>query len=221
MLTAIPWQPYLFVDSSTLAQLTTASMLRGRNIALNQERSPAGSYLSAWRSLQEQIYLWELFRSGKGNPASNPYTGQRNHLRGAAVDIVNKSDRPAMLAAGFTPDAGEWWHFNNPAWRTMPIITTNTGTDRNVTTIAGHRKESENMPYLVKTAQHGIYTVSPGVVVCHVDSKVVDGINFRDWGTVMEVAPDDLARFLFALGGCPATSIPAPGRVWYGKAEQN
>jgi hypothetical protein len=43
-------------------------------------------------------------------------------MRGAAVDILNKSDRIHMLAVGFKPDAGEWWHFNHPNWANMPII---------------------------------------------------------------------------------------------------
>jgi hypothetical protein len=216
VLVPIPWQPHHVVTETMLARLVRASAIRGRNIQLNDQRSPTGRFLAAWRALEEQIYLWDLFRAGRGNPASNPYTGQRNHLRGAAVDILNKSDRPAMLAAGFTPEPTEWWHFNDPNWRAMPIIAINAETAGNGTTPISDPNRNNDMPYLLRTVQHGIYTVSPGVVICHLDSKVVDGVGFRDWGTIMDIAPDDLAKFLFALGGCPKSSIPAPGKVWYG-----
>lgn len=70
---------------------------------------------------------------------------------------------------------------------------------------------------IIRTAQHGIYTAAPGVVVAHPNNTVSSGIEYRKWGIVMDVAADDLAAYLFALAGCPANAIPAPGTVWYGR----
>ncbi|RYZ43428.1 MAG: D-alanyl-D-alanine carboxypeptidase [Myxococcaceae bacterium] len=41
---------------------------------------------SAWRSYQQQRYLWRLYRKGKGAKAARP--GRSNHQRGLAVDLV-------------------------------------------------------------------------------------------------------------------------------------
>jgi hypothetical protein len=83
---------------------------------------------------------------------------------------------------------------------------------RNMTPIKKTPKEETLM--LLRTKQHGYYTVAPGAVICHPTTKVIDGIGFRDWATIMDIAPDDLPEFIFALSGCPAESIPAPGKTW-------
>lgn len=72
---------------------------------------------------------------------------------------------------------------------------------------------------IIRTQSHGYYTVAPGVVISHPNAKVLDGIAFRKWGTIMDVHPDDLQDYLFALAGLPKGSglIPPPGKVWYGK----
>lgn len=121
-LVPIPWQPHYFLTPDTLTMLQLASAHAGHNINVND----------AWRSYAEQKGYWDAYQNYlHGGPyaaiASNPDTGQRNHMRGAAVDIANRADRAAMLAVGFTPDGDEWWHFNNPRWASMPIIPTNTG----------------------------------------------------------------------------------------------
>ena len=47
----------------------------------------------AWRSLERQQYYWDLYKSGRGNPAANP--GTSNHGWGIASDLhfSNDSDR--------------------------------------------------------------------------------------------------------------------------------
>ncbi|MEF3405782.1 murein hydrolase activator EnvC family protein [Agromyces sp. CCNWLW203] len=75
----------------------------------------------------------------------------------------------------------------------------------------------EDIMALIRTEQHGHYTAVPGVVIAHPDTRITSGVEFRDWGVVMDVAPDDLAAYLFALAGCPKGEIPAGGSVWYGR----
>lgn len=123
-LVAIPYQPYIYTTPALLTRLQDANKRAGHNILINGADG-------GWRALADQIRYWDAYQAYlNGGPyaeiASNPYTGQRNHMRGAAVDILNRSDIPFMIAAGFIQDANEWWHFNIPGWENMPIIETNT-----------------------------------------------------------------------------------------------
>jgi hypothetical protein len=125
-LVPVPWQPWYFLTPDTLARLQVANGYAGHEITL----------VDAWRSWVLQNGFWVarqnyLYHGGPyAPPASNPDTGQRNHMRGGAVDIAypTPENRAAMLRAGFTPDPDEPWHFNNPNWPNMPIIPTNTWT---------------------------------------------------------------------------------------------
>lgn len=114
-LVQVPYAPGVWCTPDTLTRLADACRRAGHNIPLSE----------GWRSYAQQAYYYDQYLHHGGPPASNPDTGQRNHMRGAAFDIQNKADRAAMLAAGFTPDADEWWHFNNPNWPNMPIIPVN------------------------------------------------------------------------------------------------
>jgi hypothetical protein len=125
-LVRIPNETNAFCDSATLTRYNRACEIAGHRIDVNSSyasilRGPADG---AWRPYAEQARLYALFLAGKGNTASDPDKGQRNHMRGAALDIGNRADRQAMLDAGFLPDPGEWWHFNDPNWARMPIIKT-------------------------------------------------------------------------------------------------
>jgi len=115
----IPWNPGLYLTRDTLDLLGRASELAGHDIECSE----------AYRTYDEQKGYWDAYQAFlHGGPwaaiASNPDdpNGQNNHRRAAAVDIKNRADRQAMIDAGFTEDANEWWHFNNPNWRNMPII---------------------------------------------------------------------------------------------------
>jgi LysM repeat protein len=76
---------------------------------------PAGP-LSAYRSYEEQLYLYDLYVSGQGALAAPP--GSSAHEYGASIDLAD----PAMAgiidqiggAYGWakTEAAGEWWHVN-------------------------------------------------------------------------------------------------------------
>lgn len=113
----VPYQPEYSGTPDTVALLLKACQLAGHNIPL----------VDGWRSYAQQAYYYDQYLNHGGPTASNPDTGQRNHMRGAAWDIANPpADRQYMLAAGFTPDAVEDWHFNNPNWANMPIIPVNT-----------------------------------------------------------------------------------------------
>jgi LysM repeat protein len=74
---------------------------------------PAGS-LSAYRTYDQQAYLYNLYLSGQGAPANPP--GTSSHEYGTAVDVADPSMRTVVDEIGPTygwtkvhgPD--EWWH---------------------------------------------------------------------------------------------------------------
>lgn len=113
-LVRVPYDTRFYGTPRAVARLMRACQIAGHNIPLTD----------GWRSLEEQLYYWNRYinKQPGWTIASNPYTGQRNHMRGEAWDIEHIADRAAMLAAGFTADDVEWWHFNDPDWASMPII---------------------------------------------------------------------------------------------------
>ena len=74
---------------------------------------PAGS-LSAYRTYEQQAYLYDLYLSGQGAPANPP--GTSSHEYGTAVDLDSPEMRSVIDEIGPTygwtkvhgPD--EWWH---------------------------------------------------------------------------------------------------------------
>jgi hypothetical protein len=126
VLVRVPWDQRVWVEQATLTLLQAASRRAGHNIQLSSSGASlaAGEGNGGWRSwdAQNALYVGWINRWPGYNVASNPDTGLRQHMRGAAVDIRYQSDRQHMLAVGFKPDAGEWWHFNHPNWLNMPII---------------------------------------------------------------------------------------------------
>jgi LysM repeat protein len=74
---------------------------------------PAGS-LSAYRTYEQQAYLYDLYLSGQGAPANPP--GTSSHEYGTAVDVAAPEMRTIVDEIGPTygwtkvhgPD--EWWH---------------------------------------------------------------------------------------------------------------
>ena len=121
-LVPIPWQPELKLTPSTLALLAAASKRVGRDLYLYGADS-------AWRSYASQKAKWDAYQKG-GVIASNPDTGQRSHMRGAAFDLRDTSTavQKACRAVGLIRDPKEPWHWNDPNWRNMPIILTDTST---------------------------------------------------------------------------------------------
>ncbi|ANJ26829.1 hypothetical protein [Agromyces aureus] len=84
------------------------------------------------------------------------------------------------------------------------------------------RREGDTMPTFIRTAQHGHYSVAPGVVVGIGNPNFIDSAVYvaaqvpgGPLPIVYDVAPDDLANFIYGLSGCPATHIPAPNYAWY------
>lgn len=74
---------------------------------------PAGT-LSAYRSPEQQSYLYDLFVSGAGAPADPP--GSSSHERGVAVDVADEAMAGVIDEIGadygfVATIPGEWWHF--------------------------------------------------------------------------------------------------------------
>jgi hypothetical protein len=71
---------------------------------------------SAYRSYEEQVYFWNLYKSGKGNLAA--YPGTSNHGLGKAIDLASLPmkvilDRFGKRVGWKKIEAfNEWWHYN-------------------------------------------------------------------------------------------------------------
>lgn len=73
---------------------------------------PAAGSLSAYRTYDQQAYLYDLFLSGQGSPANPP--GTSSHEIGTAVDLADPGMRSIVDAIGATYGwygiSSEWWH---------------------------------------------------------------------------------------------------------------
>lgn len=87
-----------------------------RGMAVPQPTSPRVAY----RTLAEQQYFWELYKSGRGNLAAVP--GTSNHGWGLAVDVATQAQRQTIDRIGekygwakkWSDAPSEWWHLK---WR--------------------------------------------------------------------------------------------------------
>jgi LysM repeat protein len=73
---------------------------------------PAGP-LSAYRTYDQQAYLYDQYLSGQGAPANPP--GTSSHELGIAVDVADPSMRSVVDQIGGSygwsaPYSNEWWH---------------------------------------------------------------------------------------------------------------
>jgi LysM repeat protein len=73
---------------------------------------PAGP-VSAFRTTEQQQYLYDLFLSGQGAPANPP--GSSSHELGIGVDLATPEMRSVIDQIGpaygwHAPHANEWWH---------------------------------------------------------------------------------------------------------------
>jgi len=76
---------------------------------------------TAYRTLDEQQYFWDLYQSGKGNLAARP--GTSNHGWGLAVDVATTAMAEAINRLGaehgwqkhWSDAPSEWWHFKYAA----------------------------------------------------------------------------------------------------------
>jgi LAS superfamily LD-carboxypeptidase LdcB len=73
-----------------------------------------GGTLSAYRSYDQQSYLYSLYLSGQGAPADPP--GTSSHEYGTAVDVATPEMRYVIDQIGYAygwgkaHGPGEWWH---------------------------------------------------------------------------------------------------------------
>ena len=72
----------------------------------------AAGTLSAYRTYEQQSYLYDLFLGGQGAPANPP--GTSTHELGIAVDVPDPAMRSVVdeigAAYGWSGSAVEWWH---------------------------------------------------------------------------------------------------------------
>jgi hypothetical protein len=73
-------------------------------------------HMSSYRTYAQQVYLWQLYKSGRGNLAA--YPGTSNHGWGLAVDfatphmrwIVDQIGGPFGWSKSWSDAPQEWWH---------------------------------------------------------------------------------------------------------------
>ncbi|HEX8647269.1 MAG TPA: peptidoglycan-binding protein [Thermoleophilaceae bacterium] len=125
------------LPSSALAPIPGGQLARDAAAAFNamnaeserrfgvtlQPEGPLGSY----RTYEHQVYLWQLYRSGRGNLAAVP--GTSNHGWGLAVDftwqgrqIVDQIGARYGWAKRWSDAQSEWWHIRYRAgvWHGTP-----------------------------------------------------------------------------------------------------
>lgn len=164
---------------------------------------PAGCLRSGYRTRAQQAAL---------DPGVAAPVGQSQHGEGLAADV----DEPARTwikrnglaygwRIGFVPN--EPWHtqYDRPDKHAHAAPAPQPATAPT---------EDADMLTIIRTAQHGIYTVAPGCVVAHVSDAVSKSLEYLGKATIIDVAPDDLVPFIYALTGCPKASIPPPGYAW-------
>ncbi len=107
------WSPYgtLYL---TAAAASAWNAMREESLSLyGQDLYPGGSY-SAYRTYDQQAYLYNLYLAGQGAPADPP--GSSSHELGTAVDLATPEMRWVVdqIGAnyGWTKVHGpyEWWH---------------------------------------------------------------------------------------------------------------
>ncbi len=107
------YSPY---GTTYLASNAAAAWNSMRDAALTQygvDLYPAG-LLSAYRTYEQQAYLYDLYLSGQGAPANPP--GTSSHESGTAVDLETYEQRSVIdqigAAYGWAKVHGpdEWWH---------------------------------------------------------------------------------------------------------------
>ena len=107
------WSPWGTLYLAPAAAQSWEAM-RAESLRLyGQDLYPDGT-LSAYRSYDEQAYLYDLFLAGAGAPANPP--GTSSHETGLAVDVATPEMRWAIDQIGAAYGwgkihaPGEWWH---------------------------------------------------------------------------------------------------------------
>ncbi|HEX8076021.1 MAG TPA: GH25 family lysozyme, partial [Thermoleophilaceae bacterium] len=118
------------LPASALAPIAGGYLRRDAAAAFNAMNAEAqrrfgitarpGGPMSAYRTIGQQVFLWNLYRSGRGNLAARP--GTSNHGWGLAVDLASQEMRhvvdeigaPYGFAKRWSDAPSEWWHIR---WR--------------------------------------------------------------------------------------------------------
>jgi hypothetical protein len=123
------------VQGSMLAETATAAAFARVNTLFGGRLMITSPY-GAHRTQAQQGFLYDLYRTGRGETAAPP--GSSNHEAGRAIDVNNWASFPSlrsvMLAHGFTRDTHEQWHYNHtgtasPASTTTAPLSTATEED--------------------------------------------------------------------------------------------
>lgn len=122
------------LPKSDLAPIPGGELRKDAAAAWNAPGGPAAAGLvptgpmSSYRTYDEQVYLYRLYKEGKGNLAAVP--GTSNHGWGIAVDLREPWMRAWLDAHGAafgwakTEAPSEWWHMNFVGGVSFPTFVT-------------------------------------------------------------------------------------------------
>jgi hypothetical protein len=119
------------LSSADLAPIPGGRLARNAAHSWNRMRQHIGTKTGVWiapggprssyRVYSDQLYFWNLYKSGRGNLAA--YPGSSNHGWGLAVDVattrmaqlINQYGAPFGWQKRWSDAPSEWWHFKYAA----------------------------------------------------------------------------------------------------------
>jgi Putative peptidoglycan binding domain/D-alanyl-D-alanine carboxypeptidase len=155
------------------------------NVALH----PLG-HMSSYRTYSQQVALWQLYQSGRGNLAA--YPGTSNHGWGVAVDfatthmrwIVDQIGAHFGWSKAWSDAPSEWWHirYRPGVWGGASAGTAESGHD--VLTLGSHGQEVATLQHDldghgVRVSVDGVFGPHTALAVRHFQAShhlVIDGI---------------------------------------------
>lgn len=155
---------FLISDAAAAFNALDRESRRRYGVALH----PLG-HMSSYRTYQQQMYLWQLYRAGHGNLAV--YPGTSNHGLGLAVDFANQHMRWIVdqigahfgFAKAWSDAPSEWWHIRYRAgvWRPGHGVRSPTRSEQRVLRIGARGQDVARVQRVL--VRHGARIAVDGV----------------------------------------------------------
>lgn len=155
---------FLISDAAAAFNALDRESRRRYGVALH----PLG-HMSSYRTYQQQMQLWQLYRAGRGNLAA--YPGTSNHGLGLAVDFANQHMRWIVdqigahfgWAKAWSDAPSEWWHIRYRAgvWSPGAGVASPTRATQRVLTTGARGQDVARLQRMLVT--HGARIAVDGV----------------------------------------------------------
>lgn len=166
------------------------------------------------RQASAPTVIWWIAHHGAKGSTKNPLHVQVNDLVDEGAYLGPKGDSGAAQGVHCHTERRERGAprpGSGTATNPREFYTSTAGGD--VTPFDPTAPDQEEDTMYIRTPAHGHYAATPGDLISIPDPNILNGVQFLG-GKVYDVAPQDLAAWLFAFSGCPADQIPPPGYVW-------